>query len=190
MNNLIIISGPSGAGKDSLIENLTRKIPMGRIITTTSRAMRPSETEGNPYYFLSPHDFEQKIQDNEFLEWAHEENNNYYGVTYKEIERIKNINQLFFWKIGLNGVKTIKQKYPNIPTILISAPNKELEQRLKERDNPSEKYLKERLDIANDFLKNKKLFNYEIINRNNKLAKADEEFLKVIKKNFKIKETL
>ena len=70
--NIFIISGPSGSGQDSLIEGLRRDFEIERVITTTDRLMRLGEGQGYPYYFISPQEFEQKIAEGAFLEYARE----------------------------------------------------------------------------------------------------------------------
>ena len=88
MKNVFIISGPSGAGEDSIIEGLRERFPIERIITTTTREMRSGESQGNPYYFISKEEFERKIQEKGFVEYALQYNGNLYGVTKEEIERV------------------------------------------------------------------------------------------------------
>ena len=83
--NFVIISGPSGAGEDSVINGLANIIPIERVITTVTRKMRPGEKEGDPYYFITEEKFKQIIQDGEFFEYAQHYNNNLYGTTKAEM---------------------------------------------------------------------------------------------------------
>ena len=101
-NNLFIISGPSGAGEDSIIEGLKSHFPIERVITTTSRPMRPGDSNGNPYYFISKEEFKKRIEEEKFFEWAQEYNDNYYGVTHEEINRVIDSNKIGIWKIVKN----------------------------------------------------------------------------------------
>ena len=84
-NNIFIISGPSGAGEDSIIEGLKKYFPIERIVTTSTREMRPGESQSDPYWFIAREEFEKRRNNNEFVEWAEQYNGNLYGVTKKEI---------------------------------------------------------------------------------------------------------
>ncbi|MCX6800481.1 MAG: guanylate kinase [Candidatus Falkowbacteria bacterium] len=179
-NNLFIISGPSGAGKDFLIEALQKKLDIERVKTSTTRAMRPGESNGNPYYFLTIAQFEQKIKDNQFFEWA-EEYNNFYGVTLAEIERFKNCGKICIWKIAYKGVIAAKKLMPEIKAILINAPLNQIEARLRNRDKQlSEEYIQERLEYNQELLDHKDLYDYEIMNGNGQAEKALNDLLEII----------
>lgn len=184
MNKLFIISGPSCAGEDSVIEGLEKYFDIERVTTTTTRPMRKGEHQGNPYYFISKEKFEEKIKKSEMLEYAKEHNDEYYGVTKEEIEKAKKSDKITIWKIGCKGVKTIKKIMPEIPAILINAPNiKTLEKRLRKR-NPeaSEEYIKERLKNTKGWSEIKNIFDYEVINEDGKLDETIKKVAKIIKK--------
>lgn len=178
-NNLFIISGPSCAGEDSIIRGLEKHIDIERVITTTTRKMRAGETQGSPYYFISKKDFQKKIKNNEFLEYALAYNDNYYGTTSQEIERVKKSKKTGIWKIEYKGVKIIKKKLPNIIAILINAPLNNIERRLRGRGG-SEEYIKERMKYTKEWLNNKDIYNYEVMNYDGKLDKAIEKVLAII----------
>ena len=89
INNIFIITGPAGAGEDSVIKGLRNYIDYDKIVTTTSRPMRPEDKEGISYYFVSKDEFKKRIGENKFFEYALEDNGNYYGGTYAELERAK-----------------------------------------------------------------------------------------------------
>jgi len=182
MNNLFIISGPSCAGEDSIIGELAKQIPIERVITTTTRKMRTGESQGNPYYFVSKEEFKKGIKEDAFIEYALAYNDNYYGTTKKEIERVQNSNKTGIWKIEYKGVKIIKEKMPNIQAILINAPLDQIERRLRTRDNINEKYIQERLAYTKEWLKNKDIYNYEVMNYDNKLGDAAEKLLQIIQR--------
>ena len=74
MKNVFIISGAAGSGKDSVIDGLQSRLRVERIITTTTRAKRSGEVEGNPYYFISPEEFKRRVANNEFAEHSINEN--------------------------------------------------------------------------------------------------------------------
>ena len=182
-NNIYIISGPSGAGEDSVIEGLKKYFPIERIITTTTRAMRTGESQGNPYYFISKEDFQKNILANNFFEYAEEYNNNYYGVTKTEIERVQNSDKIGTWKIEYKGVITAKKLLPKIIAIFLNAPLEILEQRIRQRDNATEEYISERLTYTREWLKHKDIYDYEVINEQGKLAEAIEKIANIIIKH-------
>ena len=98
-NNIFIISGPSGAGEDSIINELEKIFPIERVITTTTREMRLGEFQKNPYYFITKKEFAKGVEKNIFFEYAQEYNSNYYGVSYNEIKRVQACGRAGIWKI-------------------------------------------------------------------------------------------
>ncbi len=184
MKNVFIISGPSGAGEDSIIEGLRDYFPIERIITTTTREKRRGETEGNPYYFISKEEFEEKIKNNCFIEYAYQYNGNIYGVTKEETERVAQSQKIGAWKIEYKGVIQAKKIFPEVVSILISVPDlKILENRIRRRDGVSEEYLKERMEYTKEWLKHKDIYDYEVINHEGKLDQAIQEVAKIIEKH-------
>lgn len=181
--NLIIISGPSGSGQDSVIEGLQKILPIERVVTTTTRKKRKNERQGKPYYFITRQNFENNIKTKQFIEWAQEYNNNYYGVTRNEIDRVKNSKKIGIWKIEYQGVLTAKKLFPRINAILIYSPLKNLEARIRRR-NPeyNNEFIKERLNYTKNFLKHKHIYDYKISNREGKLEETISKTANIIKK--------
>ena len=180
--NLIIISGPSGSGQDTVIEGLAKLMPIERVITTTTRAMRPGESAGKPYYFLSQDEFQKKINNQEFFEYAKQYNDNYYGVTNEEIKRIEASGKIVLWKMDYQGVMDVKKKMPNTPAILIMAPLDVLEQRIRHRDGATDKYIKERMDYTKKWLKYTDIYDYMVENQDGKLDETIENLKAIIDK--------
>ena len=89
-DSIFIISGPSGAGEDAIIDGLSKKMAIERVVTTTTRSMRPGESQGCPYYFISQEEFKNLIERKLLVEYAQEYNGQWYGVTEKELERVAN----------------------------------------------------------------------------------------------------
>ncbi len=181
-NNLFIISGPSGAGEDSIINGLEKKLSIEKVTTTTTRKMRKGESEGCPYYFISKNDFKKGIEENKFFEYAQEYNNNYYGVTHDEIKRVKNSGKIGIWKIEYKGVITAKKLIKDITAIFINSPLPILEQRIRSRDGVTEEYIKERTKYTKEWLKHKNIYDYEVINEQGKLDEAIKKIVDIIKK--------
>lgn len=106
---LLVLTGPTGAGKDTLFAALQKKHPLKRIITTTSRDMRPNESEGDPYYFTTRETFEQMIADGAFFEWV-EFRGHLYGTQRKTLQDALKSGRDVIWHIDAKGVKNIKEK--------------------------------------------------------------------------------
>lgn len=184
--NLFILSGPSGAGEDSVIEGLKKHLPIERVITSTTREPRSGESQGNPYYFLSNQEFQEKIAAREMVEYAQEYNNNYYGVTRTEIERVLQSGCVGIWKIEWKGVITAKKLYPNICAIFLMTENLEiLEQRIRRRDpNISEEYVQDRMNYTKEWLKHEDIYDYTVINKENHLEETINEVRDIIQNTF------
>lgn len=182
-NNLFIVSGPSGAGEDSIIEGLAKRMPLERVITTKTRPMRPGESQENPYYFISQAEFEEGIKSGSFIEFAKEYNNNYCGVTRDEIKRVQNCGKIGIWKIEYKGVISAKKIFGEIKAIFINAPLETLERRIRERDNLSEEYIRERIAYTKEWLKHTDIYDYKIDNLDGKLQESVERLEKIILDN-------
>lgn len=132
---LLILTGPTGAGKDTLFAKLQKDNPgMIRVVTTTSRNKRPNESEGNPYYFISRDQFEEMISQGAFFEWV-EFRGELYGTQKKTLEEALVHGRDVIWHIDAKGVKNIKEKvkqmYSHSVFIFLTAPSIEaLEQRV------------------------------------------------------------
>ncbi len=182
MSKIFIISGPSGAGEDSIISGLQKIFPIEKIITTTTRQMRHGESQGNPYWFISKDEFIKRRDDNKFVEWAEQYNGNLYGVTKEEIERVKNSGKIGTWKIEWKGVITAKKIYPEIPAIFITVPDlKTLEDRIRKRDGVKEEYIQERMEYTKEWMKHADIYDYTVVNKEGRLDEAVRETAKIIK---------
>lgn len=189
MSNIFIISGPSGVGEDSVIEGLRKFFQLERVKTTTTRAMRKGESEGNPYYFISRDEFQERITNDEMAEYAQEYNNNFYGVTKEELNRVEKSGKIGIWKIEYKGVITAKKKFPAIKSIYIAAPSLDtLKKRILKRDpNVSEEYLRERMEYTKEWMKHEDIYDYKVINEENRLDETIDRVAEIIKSNFDAK---
>lgn len=184
MSNIFIISGPSGAGEDSVIRNLKNFIDFDKIITTTTRAMRPEDKEGVSYYFISKEEFKRGIAENRFFEYALEDNDNYYGGTYVELERVKKSQKPVIWKVEYKGVLASKDLLPESKSILIYIPIEVLQSRLKGRGE-SDETIKSRLEYAKGWYENESAFDYKVINENGRLEETVQKVVDIIKSELK-----
>lgn len=162
---LIIVSGPSGAGKDTVINEVMKKQENAWIsISATSREKRPGEKEGINYYYLTKEEFEQKIEENYFLEYA-EYAGNYYGTPKETIvEKLeKGIDVILV--IEIQGAMKIKELIPEALFIFIMPPSEnELMKRLKGRKTEDKKKIIERFNIAYKEINEVTKYNYVVIN--------------------------
>lgn len=178
--NIVIISGPSGAGEDSIIDGLSQYMPIERIITTSTRDMREGESQGDPYYFISHEEFAQGIEDGKFFEYAQQYNDNYYGVTFEEIERVKAAEGVGIWKIDYKGVIQAKELMPEIKTIFITAPLDILEKRIRSRDGVSDEFVAERMAYTKEWLEHADIYDYQVENEEGKLDNTIEKVRDII----------
>lgn len=180
-----IISGPSGAGEDSVIEGLKEKIKFERVITTVTRKKRVGEKEGYPYYFVSKKRFEPMVKRGTFIEWA-EVYGDYRGATKKEIERLKRKKVLALWKVDFQGVESIKKKMPGVLAVLILPPSlKILEKRLIKRNTETLEAIKKRFVFTKKWLKHRDHYDYTVINEENRLEKTINKVFKILLENLK-----
>lgn len=183
-SNIFIISGPSGAGEDSIINGLKKYFSLEKILTTTTRDPREGEINGIHYWFTTEKDFIERKNNGDFVEWAEQYNGKLYGVTKQEIERVKNSGKIGIWKIEYKGVITAKEKFPEIKSIYIAPPSLEiLKQRIMRRDNVSEAYVNERMKYTKEWMRHEDIYDYKVVNEENKLDDAIEKVADIIRKN-------
>lgn len=163
---LIVISGPSGVGKDTLIKEYMRTNEAFLSISATTRKIRGNEKDGVDYYFLSKEEFEKKIDEGEFLEYAIY-NDSYYGTPKSKIEEILNEGKDVFLVIEVQGGLQIKEKIKESVLIFVLPPSLEiLEERLRNRGSDSDDMIENRLKIALNEIEISKKYDYTIINNN------------------------
>lgn len=162
---LIVISGPSGAGKGTVYnEVLIRKPEINRSISVTTRAPRVGEVDGVHYYFKTEEEYQKMIAAGEFLETA-AVYNNYYGTPKKPVYEKLALGQDVMFEIDTLGAKQIKRMYPESITIFIIPPSFEiLEKRLRDRGTDSEANIRRRLSSAKNELEKYKQYDYIVFN--------------------------
>jgi guanylate kinase len=167
---LIVLSGPSGVGKDAVLARMRKSgRPFHYVVTATTRPKRAREKNGVNYHFLSRKEFQQMIDKHQFLEWA-TVYGNYYGVPKDEITSAlsKGIDTIV--KVDVQGAATIKKTLPQAVFIFLMPPSmEELEKRLRKRHSECSKDLALRLEGAKGEIKCLPLFGYVITSRQNKL---------------------
>lgn len=180
-----IISGPSGAGEDSVILGLGKRIKFERVITTVTRKKRSGEREGKPYYFITVPKFKKMIKDGAFWEWA-KVYGDYRGATHKELDRLKKKKVLVLWKVDYQGAETIKRKMPEVLSIGISPPSLAiLEKRLVKRGQDSLEEIKKRMPFTKRWLKRRRGYDFIVVNKENKLEETIDRVFNILIENLK-----
>ncbi len=162
---LIVVSGPSGAGKGTLCKELIeRNNDIALSISCTTRALRGKEVEGINYYFISTEEFESRIENNDFLEYA-SVYGNYYGTPkWKVLELIdKGVDVIL--EIDIQGALKVKEEYQDGVFIFILPPSlQELKERITSRGTDSKEAIIKRMDCAYEELSYAFKYDYAIVN--------------------------
>ena len=162
---LIVVSGPSGAGKDTICHKLIKENSnIWMSVSMTTRKPRPLEKEGVDYFFVSSEEFENKINDNTFLEYA-SYTDNYYGTPKDKVEEKLNEGKDVILVIDINGAINIKKIIPSALFIFIMPPDMEtLKNRLIGRKTESKDKVVQRFITAYNEVNNYKKYNYVVVN--------------------------
>jgi guanylate kinase len=171
MSGVLVVTGPSGVGKGTLINRLLERVPgLALSVSATTRPPRPGEVEGRDYHFLSPEEFEKRLLRNEFLEHAMYAGN-HYGTPRNEIDRADDGLVL---EIEVEGARQVRERLPEALQVFIAPPSPEaLRQRLLKRGTDSEEQMRRRLARAEEELAARSEFKHVIVNDD--LAKAVAE---------------
>ena len=171
MNKTIIISAPSGAGKNSVVNGLLKSVPnLVYSISATTRPKRPDEVNGEDYYFISNEDFKFNIDNNNFVEYQQVYEGVYYGTLKSELDSKLKVSSVIF-VLDVKGALNLKNKLPNSILIFINPPSiKDLEKRLILRGSEAEDKIQERLTKAQYELSFKDGFDFIVTNDNLELT--------------------
>ncbi|MFL2664685.1 MAG: guanylate kinase [Dehalococcoidia bacterium] len=181
---LVVISGPSGVGKDVIIEEMINQNPKDYhfTITATTRNPRENEKNGINHYFLSIKEFTLMIENNELLEWA-KVYGNYYGVPKKQVNEALQAGNHVIIRVDVQGAKRIKVVMPQAILIFVHPPNMEiLKNHLITRGVNSDNDISLRLSEAKKEIPQSSFFEYSIINQEDRLLETVEEIYKIISK--------
>jgi guanylate kinase len=162
---LIVLTGPSGVGKGTLLRSLLKRHPeLYLSVSATTRQPRPGEIDGKHYYFVSRHKFEQMLTAGELLEWA-EYAGNYYGTPSLPVERQIQLGQSVILEIEVVGARKIHKTFPTALRIFILPPSlAELEQRIRRRGQDSAEAIAQRLSCAKAEIDAADEFDLQIVN--------------------------
>lgn len=168
---LIVMTGPSGVGKGTLVRSLLKQHPdLNLSISVTTRSPRPGEVNGREYYFVDRHQFNEMIANGELLEWA-EFAGNYYGTPLIPVKEKLETGKSVLLEIELEGARQIRETFPGALRIFIMPPSMaELERRLRGRGQDSEEAINRRLQRAKEEINASSEFDIEVINDDLDLA--------------------
>lgn len=179
--NLVIISSPSGGGKDTVIRALIKHFSSAaKLITTTTRSPRPEDEDGVTYYFTDKPTFENKLKNNELLEhnvYA----DNYYGTEKNELEnKLENFN-LVFSNIDVNGRRNLAASgIKNLSIFLMPSNLDDLKQRILKRGKVTDTELASRLETAKHEIEDADEYDFKVINQTGKLDETIDNVAKII----------
>ncbi|MDO8735657.1 MAG: guanylate kinase [Thermoleophilia bacterium] len=178
--HLFVISGPSGVGKGTLINEILPRLEDTALSrSATTRPMRAGEQEGREYFFLTPDEFDQRIAHGDFLEYV-TYGSNRYGTLRSEVVRQLESGRNVVLEIELEGARNIKQKMPEAILVFISPPSvDELRSRLAGRNTEADAERKVRLERAEEELASQHEFDYIVVNK--AVVQAAEELERLIK---------
>lgn len=167
VGQIVILSGPSGTGKDAVIRAWKLINPFVRSITTyTTRAIRPGETDGTDYHFVSREQFQELSATAKLLEWK-EVHENLYGSPAEEVDQTVAEGKIAVLKIDVQGAREVRLKRPAAISVFICPPSIEvLAQRLRSRGTDSEEQIQLRLRDARTELEASGEYDYRIVNDN------------------------
>lgn len=177
---LIVLSGPSGSGKDTVLKKLLSKNDDIKVsISMTTRSKREKEIDGMDYYFVSEDYFVKKIADGEMLEYA-QYAGNYYGTPKAPVDEMLKAGINVILEIEVQGAEKIRKLYPDVVSVFLMPPSmKVLEKRLRERGTEDEETLSHRLFIAEQEIRRAGEFEYVVVN--DSLDDAVRDFETVIR---------
>jgi guanylate kinase len=186
MNNikrgrLIVVSGPSGSGKGTILSEVLRSPDYVYSVSATTRKPREGEIHGKHYFFVDKADFEKGIENGGFIEYA-EYNGNYYGTPYDFVNKNLSEGKNVILEIEVQGAMQIKKRFADALFIFVTPESRaELSDRLHSRGTEEEEVINRRLAIADREIPASFLYDYIIINERGKQQCAVEDFFSAVR---------
>ena len=178
--SVVVVTGPSGAGKGTLIRELIQRVPvLESTVSATTRERRPGEEDGRAYHFLSLQEFLDRIERDEFLEHVRYVSGHRYGTLRSELDRIRAAGRIPLLELETEGALRVKEDDPRAVTIFVQARVEELERRLRERATESTGEIGERIALAREQLRQADEFDYVV--ENDDLERAVGELTELVR---------
>lgn len=178
---LVVLSGPSGVGKDATLALMKKRMESYYfVVTATTRPIRPNEVDGQDYHFVSVGEFASMIENDDLLEWAMVYGD-YKGIPKKHVREALASGKDVIMRIDVQGAATIRKMVPDAVTIFLTAQSEEeLVQRLLERKTDPPDQLRMRIATARQELKRIREFNYVVVNPENALTETVDKVIGII----------
>ncbi len=179
---VLVITGTSGAGKGTLVQELLRRVPdVALAVSATTRERRPGELDGVHYWFISEEDFDRRLADDDFLEYYAFPWGQRSGTLWSELDRIRDAGKAPLLELEPNGALAVKGRVPDAILVFITAPDfAELERRLRERATESTGEIEARLRLARRQLDQAEQCDHVIVNDD--LERAAEELEEIVRR--------
>jgi guanylate kinase len=185
---VFVVTGPSGAGKGTLIAKLGERLPELEVaVSATTRAQRPGEEHGREYWFLSNEEFTQRVEADEFLEWV-EYAGGRYGTLKSEIGRIAEEGRVCVLELEIEGALRVQDEVEGSVTLFIAADVPELERRLRARATESAGEIEDRISLARRQLEQAHTFRYMV--RNDDVNRATEALSALVERELALAGTM
>lgn len=177
---LVLFSGPSGVGKDTVLDIiLSKDEKLQRSVSLTTREKRAGETDGEDYYFITKEEFSQMIKDGQVLEYA-QYGENIYGTPKAPVDKWLKEGKTVILKIEVKGAQKIRELYPEALSIFLLPPSMQiLEDRIRRRATENENDINRRLEIAKNEILRSADYDFVVVNDN--LDEASDNVLSIIK---------
>lgn len=178
---LIVISGPSGVGKDSVVQRMeSRGLPLHFVVTATTRPRRPGEVDGLDYHFLSKDQFAEMIEQDALIEYAIVYND-YKGIPKAQVREALASGQDVIMRVDVQGAETVRGLFPEALLVFLAPSSEgELVERLKARKTETNEGLKLRIATARQELKRVEMFDYYVVNADLRLEDTVDTILAII----------